>query len=89
MSSKKGGMVKAINAKGCETFSRKEIDDLTAFAAIYRAKGLAWIKVRENEWQSPIAKFFSDDEKQAHGRAHRHGARGSGVFRGGSGQNRQ
>jgi aspartyl-tRNA synthetase len=60
---KNGGIVKAINAKGCNGFSRKEIDDLTAFVAIYRAKGLAWIKVKENEWQSPITKFFSDDEK--------------------------
>ena len=33
--------------------------------AVYRAKGMAWIKVKENEWQSPIAKFFSDDEKKA------------------------
>ncbi len=61
---KKGGMVKALNAKGCDNFSRKEIDDLTEFVGVYRAKGLAWIKVRENEWQSPIAKFFSDEEKQ-------------------------
>lgn len=61
---RKGGMVKALNAKGCENFTRKEIDDLTAFTAVYRAKGLAWIKVRENEWQSPITKFFSDDEKR-------------------------
>ncbi|MCG8470420.1 MAG: aspartate--tRNA ligase, partial [Desulfobacterales bacterium] len=62
---KKGGMVKALNAKGCIDFSRKEIDDLTKFVSIYRAKGLAWIKVKENEWQSPIAKFFTDDEKAA------------------------
>ncbi len=62
---KKGGIVKALNAKGCINFSRKEIDDLTEFVAIYRAKGLAWIKVKEDDWQSPIAKFFSDDEKQA------------------------
>lgn len=62
---KKGGMVKALNAKGCIDFSRKEIDNLTDFVAIYRAKGLAWIKVKENEWQSPIAKFFTDDEKKA------------------------
>jgi aspartyl-tRNA synthetase len=61
---KKGGIVKALNAKGCIDFSRKEIDDLTEFAAIYRAKGLAWIKVREDNWQSPIAKFFSAEEKQ-------------------------
>jgi len=43
--------------------SRKDIDDLTNFVAIYRAKGLAWIKVKEDAWQSPIAKFFSDEEK--------------------------
>ena len=62
---KKGGIVKALNAKGCIDFSRKEIDDLTELAAIYRAKGLAWIKIREDSWQSPIAKFFSEEEKQA------------------------
>jgi aspartyl-tRNA synthetase len=62
---KKGGIVKALNAKGCTGFSRKEIDDLTDFVAVYRAKGMAWIKVKENEWQSPITKFFSDEEKQA------------------------
>ncbi len=62
---KKGGLVKAINAKGCAEFTRREIDELTEFAAVYRAKGLAWIKIKEDQWQSPIAKFFSDDEKQA------------------------
>jgi len=62
---KAGGIVKALNAKGCINFSRKQIDDLIDFVAVYRAKGMAWIKVKENEWQSPIAKFFTDDEKQA------------------------
>jgi len=62
---KKGGMVKALNAKGCIDFSRKKIDDLTDFVAVYRAKGMAWIKVKENEWQSPITKFFSEEEKEA------------------------
>ncbi|MGM0418722.1 MAG: aspartate--tRNA ligase [Thermodesulfobacteriota bacterium] len=62
---KKGGLVKALNAKGCSWFSRKEIDDLTDFASIYGAKGLAWIKVKEDgEWQSPITKFFSEEEKE-------------------------
>jgi len=61
----KGGLVKAINAKGCATFSRKQIDELTEFVAVYKAKGLAWIKIKEDKWQSPIAKFFTDDEKQA------------------------
>lgn len=62
---KNGGLVKAINAKGCADFTRKQIDELTEFAAVYRAKGLAWIKIKEDQWQSPIAKFFSDDEKEA------------------------
>ncbi|QTA78092.1 Aspartate--tRNA(Asp/Asn) ligase [Desulfonema limicola] len=62
---KKGGVVKAINVKGGINFSRKELDDMTDFVSIYRAKGMAWIKVKEDGWQSPIAKFFSDKEKQA------------------------
>ena len=62
---KKDGIVKALNAKGCNNFTRKEIDDLTGFVTVYRAKGLAWIKVHEDSWQSPIAKFFTEDEKQA------------------------
>lgn len=57
-----GGLVKALNAKGCATFSRKELDDLTDFAKIYGAKGLAWVKVTEDGWQSPIAKFFTVEE---------------------------
>ncbi len=60
----KGGMVKAINAKGCTHFSRKDLDDLTGYVANFGAKGLAWVKVKpEGEWQSPIAKFFSDEER--------------------------
>jgi len=62
---KNGGIVKALNAKGCSHFSRKEIDDLTEYVAVYRAKGMAWIKVKEDAWQSPIAKFFSTKEKAA------------------------
>jgi aspartyl-tRNA synthetase len=62
---KTGGLVKAVNAKGCSAFTRKQIDELTEFAAIYKAKGLAWIRIKEDEWQSPIAKFFTDAEKEA------------------------
>ncbi len=58
----KGGIVYGLNAKGCIDFSRKEIDDLTNLVSIYGAKGLAWIKVKENELQSPIVKFFSKEE---------------------------
>ncbi|MCP3177355.1 MAG: aspartate--tRNA ligase [Desulfuromonadales bacterium] len=62
---KGGGIVKALNVKGCASFSRKEIDDLTEFAKIYGAKGLAYVKVTEDGWQSPIAKFFSEQDLAA------------------------
>ena len=61
---KKGGIVKALNAAGCAEFSRKELDELTAIANSYGAKGLAWVKITNEGWQSPIAKFLTDDEKQ-------------------------
>jgi len=57
-----GGIVKGINAKGCAGLSRKEIDELTEFVKIYGAKGLAYVKMTADGWQSPIAKFFTADE---------------------------
>ena len=57
-----GGLVKAINVKGGATFSRKDLDGFTDFVKIYGAKGLAWVKVKDGEWQSPIAKFFTAEE---------------------------
>lgn len=57
-----GGIVKGINAKGCSGLSRKEIDELTEFVKIYGAKGLAYVKMTPDGWQSPIAKFFTADE---------------------------
>ena len=57
----KGGEVKAINVKGAaEHYSRKEIDALGEFVAIYGAKGLAWLKVDETGLKGPIAKFFKE-----------------------------
>jgi len=61
----KGGLVKAINVKGGAGMSRKELDELTDFVKIYGAKGLAWVKMTEDGWQSPIAKFFSAEELKA------------------------
>ncbi len=58
----KGGIIKGLNAKGCARFSRKEIDDLTEFVKIYGAKGLAYVKIENGEWHSPIAKFFTAEE---------------------------
>jgi len=60
-----GGIIKALNAKGQNGLSRKQLDDLTEFVKIYGAKGLAWIKINPDGWQSPIAKFLSEEEKAA------------------------
>jgi aspartyl-tRNA synthetase len=60
----KGGTVRAINAKGCAVFTRKELDVLTDYVAQFGAKGLAWVKMKaDGEWQSPIAKFFTEEER--------------------------
>ncbi len=61
---KNKGIIKAIKIEDGAKFSRKDLDELTEFVKIYGAKGMAWIKILENEWQSPIVKFFSDDEKK-------------------------
>ncbi len=61
----KGGIIKALNIKGkAGELSRKEIDALTEQAKTLGAKGLAWIKISGGEWQSPIIKFFSKQEKE-------------------------
>lgn len=57
-----GGQVRALNVKkSADTLSRKALDDLTEIAKTYGAKGMAWIKVQENELQSPIIKFFEKE----------------------------
>ncbi|MER2122634.1 MAG: aspartate--tRNA ligase [Exiguobacterium indicum] len=57
-----GGEVKALNVKGAaERFSRKDIDKLQEFTAIYGAKGLAWVKVTADGLNGPIAKFFDEE----------------------------
>ena len=58
-------LVKALRLPGGAALTRKEIDDFTEFVKIYGSQGLAWIKVKpDGEWQSPIVKFFSEDEKR-------------------------
>lgn len=58
-----GGSVRLINAKNLsDKISRKNIDALGEFAKTYKAKGLAWVKYTAEGVQSPIAKFFSEDE---------------------------
>jgi aspartyl-tRNA synthetase len=60
-----GGVVKAINAKGFAGITIGQADELTEIAKLYGAKGLAFIKIENGEWKSPIVKFFSEAEKTA------------------------
>ncbi len=60
-----GGVVKAINAKGFAGITIGQADELTEIAKLYGAKGLAFIKIENGEWKSPIVKFFSEAEKAA------------------------
>jgi aspartyl-tRNA synthetase len=58
-----GGVVKAINAKGFAGITTGQIEELTETAKLFGAKGLAFIKIENGEWKSPIVKFFGDAEK--------------------------
>jgi aspartyl-tRNA synthetase len=60
-----GGVVKAINTKGFAGITIGQADELTGIARLYGAKGLAFIKIENGEWKSPIVKFFSETEKTA------------------------
>ena len=58
--------VRAINAiGGADAFSKKGMKKLEEHAKTYKAKGLAWIKVTEEGIDSPIAKFFTEEEIKA------------------------
>lgn len=60
-----GGLVKAMRLPQGSGLSRKELDDLIDFVKIYGAKGMAWIKIMPDGWQSPIAKFMRDSVRAA------------------------
>ncbi|MGA7129776.1 MAG: aspartate--tRNA ligase [Chthoniobacterales bacterium] len=59
------GVVKAINAKGFANITTGQIEEVTNVAKQAGAKGLAFIKVENGEWKSPIVKFFSESEREA------------------------
>jgi len=63
----RGGMVKSLRLPGGSVLSRKDLDDLVEFVKIYGAKGMAWIKIQPDGWQSPIVKFLSDDVRRRMG----------------------
>ncbi len=55
-----GGKVAAIRAVGCARYSRSQIDRLQEVAVRAGAKGMSFIKVKE-EVSSPLAKFLSPE----------------------------
>jgi aspartyl-tRNA synthetase len=61
----KGGVVKAVNAKGLAGVPIRVVEDWTALAKEYGLGGMAYIRVQDDgTWKSPIVKFFSDEEKE-------------------------
>ncbi|MDR1432804.1 MAG: aspartate--tRNA ligase [Puniceicoccales bacterium] len=60
-----GGCVKAFNGKGLAEISQGEMNSLETVARALGAKGLAYIKVENGQWKSPILKFLSNREKAA------------------------
>jgi aspartyl-tRNA synthetase len=60
-----GGKVRGLNAKGAaERFSRRNLDELTEYVRQFKARGLAWIKVEADRFNSPIEKFLPADVQQ-------------------------
>jgi aspartyl-tRNA synthetase len=62
-----GGVVRGINA-GARQVPRSELDALTDHVKRFGAGGLVWAFVQEGDWRSPVAKFLSEDERDAIGR---------------------
>ncbi|MBY6917181.1 MULTISPECIES: aspartate--tRNA ligase [Clostridium] len=56
-----GGSVRALCLKGGAELGRKPLDKLGEFVKTYKAKGLAWIQLKEDGVKSSIAKFLTDD----------------------------
>lgn len=59
------GIITGLLAKGCGSYTRNQLDVLTDFIKKLGAGGLIWIRVKEDDIEAPVAKFFSDEEKKA------------------------
>ncbi|MCX7871667.1 MAG: aspartate--tRNA ligase [Verrucomicrobiae bacterium] len=58
-----GGVVKALNAKGLANATQGQLESINEIGKNFGAKGVAWIKVENGTWNSPLTKFFSEEEK--------------------------
>jgi aspartyl-tRNA synthetase len=59
-----GGIITGLLAEGCGGYSRNQLDTLTDFVKNLGAAGLVWLKVKSNDLEAPVAKFFTEDEKK-------------------------
>jgi aspartate--tRNA ligase len=60
------GIISSIKVENeASNFSRKKIDELTEFVKKYKAKGLAFIKIENNEFTGGVSKFLTDEEKES------------------------
>lgn len=60
----RGGIVKSLRLPAGHVLTRKELDELIEFVKIFGAQGMAWIRIQPDGWQSPIAKFLSEDVRK-------------------------
>jgi aspartyl-tRNA synthetase len=60
-----GGQVKGIALPGCADYSRRQVDELTAYVQPYGAKGLATVALRADGPKSSLSRFFSPEDLQA------------------------
>jgi aspartyl-tRNA synthetase len=58
------GIITGLLAEGCASYSRNQLDSLTDYVKSLGAAGLVWLKVKGNDIEAPVAKFFSDEEKK-------------------------
>jgi len=60
-----GGIIKAIKVEDGKRLSRKDLDELANYVSDFGAKGLAWARIKEEDWTSPIFKFLKPQEVAA------------------------
>lgn len=58
------GIITGLKIPGCGNYTRNQLDVLTDFVKKQGAGGLIWMRVREEGLEAPVAKFFSEEEKQ-------------------------
>ncbi len=61
----KNGIITGLLASGCGNYTRNQLDVLTNYVKQLGAGGLIWMRVKEDGLEAPVAKFMSEEEKEA------------------------